>query len=108
MPLLGCRLWAVGCRKTDFLPPTTHYPPPILLYFLVRLMLAAKRAELAQLHALGFGLFVLGLAIVFPLALGALQRNDFAHFAPFRSRLWDVGGGLLPPTTHLLPPIQKF
>jgi hypothetical protein len=42
-------------------------------------MLAAKRAELAQLHALGFGLFVLGLAIVFPLALGALQRNDFAH-----------------------------
>jgi uncharacterized membrane protein (DUF441 family) len=50
-----------------------------LLYFLVRLMLAAKRAELAQLHALGFGLFVLGLAIVFPLALGALQRNDFAH-----------------------------
>jgi hypothetical protein len=42
-------------------------------------MLAAKRAELAQLHALGFGLFVLGLAIVFPLAFGTLQCNDFAH-----------------------------
>jgi hypothetical protein len=70
-------------------------------------MLAAKRAELAQLHALGFGLFVLGLAIVFPLALGALQRNNFSHFCSLS--VAEVGGGknFLPPTTHFLPPIQK-
>jgi hypothetical protein len=50
-----------------------------LLYFLVRLMLAAKRAEFVELQPLGFGLLVLGLAIVLSLALSTLQRYDFAH-----------------------------
>jgi hypothetical protein len=45
----------------------------------VRLMLAAKRAEFAELQPLGFGLLVLGLAVVLSLALSALQCNNFAH-----------------------------
>jgi heme/copper-type cytochrome/quinol oxidase subunit 1 len=51
-----------------------------LLYFLVRLMLTAKRAEFAELQPLRFGLLVLGLAIVLSLALSTLQSDDFAHF----------------------------
>src|SRR5258708_29333679 len=43
-----------------------------LLDFLMGLMLAAKRTELAELQPLRFGLLVLGLAIVLPLALSAL------------------------------------
>jgi hypothetical protein len=43
-----------------------------LLYFLVRLMLTAKRAKLVELQPLGHGFLVLGLAIVLPLALSAL------------------------------------
>jgi hypothetical protein len=35
-------------------------------------MLAAKRAELLQLQPLSHGLFILGLTVVLPLALGAL------------------------------------
>jgi hypothetical protein len=50
-----------------------------LLYFLVRLMLTAKRAEFVELQPFGFGLLIFGLAIVLPLALSALQSNNFAH-----------------------------
>jgi hypothetical protein len=50
-----------------------------LLYFLVRLMLAAKRAEFVELQPFGHSFLVLGLAIVLSLALSALQSNDFAH-----------------------------
>jgi hypothetical protein len=57
----------------------------MLLDFLVRLMLAAKRAEFAELQPLGFGLLVLGLAVVFPFALSALQCDNLAHVAPFQS-----------------------
>jgi uncharacterized membrane protein (DUF441 family) len=52
----------------------------MLLDFLMRLMLAAKRAELLQLQPLGLGLLVLGLAVILPFALGALHGYDFAHF----------------------------
>jgi hypothetical protein len=52
----------------------------ILLNFLVRLVLAAIRAELAQFDPLGGGLLILGLRIVAVLALTALEGNDFTHF----------------------------
>jgi hypothetical protein len=45
----------------------------------VRLMLAAKRAEFVELQPFGGGLLIFGLAIVLPLALSALQSNNFAH-----------------------------
>jgi hypothetical protein len=44
-------------------------------------MFAAKRAELLQLNALGCGLFILRIAVVPILALGALECNDLSwHF----------------------------
>jgi hypothetical protein len=43
------------------------------------LMLTAKSAELLHLQPLGHGLLVLGLAVILPLALGALQGDNFAH-----------------------------
>src|SRR6202171_2448541 len=57
-------------------------PLPSLLDFLVHLMLAAKRAEFLELNTLGRGLLVLGAAVVFPLALGALKSDNFAHVLP--------------------------
>ncbi len=50
-----------------------------LLDFPMCLMHAAEGAELLQLQPLGLGLLVLGFAVILAFALGALQRNDFAH-----------------------------
>src|SRR5438270_5382551 len=81
----------------------------MLLDFLMRLMLAAKRAELTQFQPLRLSLLVLGLAVVLPLAFRALKCDYLAHFAPLRvARLWVVGGGksfsytlyILQPTTY--------
>jgi hypothetical protein len=44
----------------------------------VRLMLAALRTKLFQFETLSGCLLVLGIAIVPVLALGALERDDFA------------------------------
>ena len=51
---------------------------PVLLDFLVRLVLAAVRAELLHFQTLGRGLLVLRVRVVPVLALGALERDDFA------------------------------
>jgi heme/copper-type cytochrome/quinol oxidase subunit 1 len=63
--------------------PSTSYT---LFNFLVRLVLAARRTEFAELQPFGGGLLVLGLAVVLAFALGALKRDDFSwHFsAPTR------------------------
>jgi hypothetical protein len=42
-------------------------------------MLSAVRAELLHFQALSSGLFVLGLAVIAVLALGALKLNDFSR-----------------------------
>jgi hypothetical protein len=42
-------------------------------------VLAAVRAELAELQALGRQLLVLGLAVILPLALSALEGNDLSR-----------------------------
>src|ERR1700719_1875675 len=51
----------------------------ILLNFLMGLMFAAIRAELAQLNPLSGGFLILSLRIVAVFALTALECNDFAH-----------------------------
>jgi hypothetical protein len=42
------------------------------------LMLPAMRAELLQLQPFGSGFLVLHVGIVLPLALGALESDDFS------------------------------
>jgi hypothetical protein len=79
-------------------------------------MLAAKRAEFVELQPLGFGLFVLGFAIVLSLALSTLQSNDFAH--SFRSlsvariqeseEVRSRGSRNAAPKRHHLPGLPEF
>src|ERR1700693_1464308 len=94
---LSCICVAIFCFLTSLLAGAEGFEPPkavletaglplayapkqsanySLLYFLVRLMLAAQRAEFVEREPLGFSLLVLGLAIVLSLALSALQRYD--------------------------------
>jgi hypothetical protein len=68
---LKLRPYSIG--KGRFIRPSTS-----LLDFLVRLMLAALRTKLFQFETLSGCLLVLGIAIVPVLALGALERDDFA------------------------------
>src|ERR1700687_144462 len=57
-----------------------------LLDFLVRLVLAAKRAELFHFQPFRGGLLVLRVRVVLPLAFGALERDNFArHIGSFTS-----------------------
>jgi hypothetical protein len=58
-----------------------------LLDLPVHLVLAAVRAKLLHLQALGGGLLVLGLGVVPVLALGTLKRNNIAgHAALLRQK----------------------
>ena len=50
-----------------------------LLTFLVRRVLPAEAAELAELEPLGRLLLVLRRAVIAPLTLGARQRDDVSH-----------------------------
>jgi hypothetical protein len=52
-------------------------------------MLAAKRAKLLELNPLSRGLLVLGVAVVFSLALCTLKSDNFPHLLPFSRK----GGG---------------
>jgi hypothetical protein len=58
------------------------YPRPAraetLLDFLVGLVGPAEGTELAHFEPFGGGFLVLGLAIVLPLTLGALEGDDFS------------------------------
>jgi hypothetical protein len=65
MPLLGLNL-----SLLDFVA---------LLNLPMNLVTTAKTAEFLQFQPLGLGLLVLGRTVVLVFALGALQRNDFAH-----------------------------
>src|SRR5271170_5496036 len=51
----------------------------LLLNFPVGPMATAKGAKLLQLQPLGLGLLVLGLAVILPFALGALQSDNLSH-----------------------------
>jgi hypothetical protein len=60
-------------------PPAAWGYLSILLDFLMRLVLAAMPAKLAEFQAFGGGFLVFGGRIVSILALCALERNDFSR-----------------------------
>ena len=60
-------------------PARSHPTPILLLDFLVRLVLSAMRAELAQFQPLRGSFLVLGRGVIAILALRALKSNDLAR-----------------------------
>ena len=81
-------IWSLGNLVIGFrLAPSNYsitrsldYSIPLsLLRLLVRRVLSAEAAELAELQPLGRLLLVLRRAVVAPLTFGARQRNDVSH-----------------------------
>src|SRR5271168_5060704 len=61
---------------------TTTIVARLLLDFLMGPVLTAERAELLQLNALRRSLLILGVGVVLPLALRALEGDDFScHYS---------------------------
>src|SRR6188472_174328 len=92
-------IWSLGNLVIGFrLAPSNYsitrsldYSIPLsLLRLLVRRVLSAEAAELAELQPLGRLLLVLRRAVVAPLTFGARQRNDVSH-GENPVRLWTLG-----------------